>query len=105
MARSTIQAIYQVLWTRIHYLWDTGMRGGVTNRITGWTSSLDVCHALGISRPKSVFSIMFCILNKPESASPGLSAALSLSAAPFFMRLLRSERSGTFVEPEKRFSV
>ena len=58
---------------------------------------------LGYKQAKSVFSIMFCILNKPESASPGLSAALSLSAAPFLMRLLRSERSRIFVEPEKRF--
>lgn len=105
MVRSTIQAVYQILRTRIHHLWDTGMRDEARNRITGCRSSLDFCHALVISRPKSIFPKMSCILNKPESASPGLSAALSLSAAPFFMKLLRSERSGAFVEPEKRFSV
>ena len=56
-------------------------------------------------RPKSVFSMMLCMSNNPGLARPGFSAALSLSAAPLAMRLLRSVRLGTLLEPEKRLDV
>ena len=46
-------------------------------------------------------SMILCISNKPGSARPGFSTALSLSAAPLAMRLLRSVRLGTLLEPEK----
>ena len=36
-------------------------RGGVAYRMKGLTSSLDVCHAFGIKRPKSVWAIILCI--------------------------------------------
>lgn len=34
--------------------------GMVAYRLTGLTSSLDVCHAFGIKRPKSVWAIILC---------------------------------------------
>ena len=38
-----------------------GREGGVAYRMKGLTSSLDVCRAFGIKRPKSVWAIMLCM--------------------------------------------
>ena len=56
-------------------------------------------------RPKIVVSMILCISNNPGSARPGFNTALSLSAAPLAMRLLRSVRLGLLLDPEKRFFV
>ena len=49
--------------------------------------------------------MILCISNNPGLARPGFSAALSLSAAPLAMSLLRSGRLGASSEPEKRLDV
>ncbi len=49
--------------------------------------------------------MILCMSNNPGSARPGFKATLSLSAAPLAMRLLRSVRLGTLLDPEKRLDV